>query len=74
MRLLVYTEESADDAHVVQSLRAAGATTVIPSQVELPNVVVAEMPEAEDGEPLLDRIRKITGVRDVERDAWSGTD
>jgi hypothetical protein len=72
MRLLIYTEESADERAVVTRLHKLGASTVIPPQPELPNVAVAEVAEPLAA-TLFDRIRAIPGVRDVEPDAWSGT-
>ena len=72
MRLLVYVEETADEQRVVSRLRKVTAGIVIPPQPELPNVAVAEVPAARASK-LMDRIRDIPGVRDVEPDSWSGT-
>ena len=72
MRLLIYTDDGADEQAVARRLRKLGASAVIPPQQELPNVAVAEMAEPL-ASTLFDRIRAIPGVRDVETDAWRGT-
>jgi hypothetical protein len=73
MRLLIYTEEGATQGSIATGLRGLGAETVIAPQAELPNVAVAEIPEALAGPALMQKIRGIPGVRDVEPDALGGT-
>lgn len=72
-RVIVGLHPGADPGTVRKRLEAAGADSVQGPRPELPDVLIATVPDGKDANEFLQQAKSTQGVRYAEADAWRTT-